>query len=115
MPAAGLAGGGGGGVVFPVAGLGGGGGGVTLPAAGLGGGGGGVVLPAGGFGGDLASGLGALSAFFGYYFPAGFLASLGASLVGVALGALLESAFTSFFASAALAPTAGLAPSAGFA
>ncbi len=111
FPAVGLAGGGGG-AVLPPAGLGGGGGGVALPAVGLGGGGG-VVFPAGGLGGDLASVFGALSAFLGYYFAAGFLASLGASLVWIVFGTLLESVFASFLPSAGLAPSAGLPPSAG--
>ena len=107
-------GGGGGGAVFPAAGLGGGGGGAVFPAAGLGGGGGGAVFPAGaGFGGALVSGLGALSAFFGSSFPAGFLASLGASLASFPPATGFFASFDeSFFGSAGLARSAGLASSA---
>lgn len=117
--------------MVPAAGFGGGGG-VLVPAAGLGGGGGGVLPVAGFGGGDLASVLGALSAFFPYYFAGGFLPSFGASLAPsfglfASFGALLASfpslaaplpsfgaLLASFLPSAAGLPSV-LAPSAGFA
>ena len=70
-----------------------------------------MALPAAGFAGVLASGLGALSAFFGYYLPVGFFASFGASFPG-ADGAFLASLAPSFGALLVsfLASPVGLAP-----